>query len=287
MNSEFAYSEIDPFTVAWLRNLISQNHLPKGQILGNIYDIQKVPSTFHAFAGIGGWPFALILAGWPEDIPVWTGSCPCQPFSIAGKGKGTNDDRHLWPEWYRLIQKCRPPIIFGEQVASPAGRTWLDAVSLDLEALGYAVASADLCAASVGAPHKRQRLFFMAYSDSERCDRIGVQLQSRRSQQTNTQVVGSSKAMQLAYSNSTGSQRWSQQRNSSGERAARPDSVVGFWDDAGWLSCEDGKARPAEPGSFPLADGIPARVGRLRAYGNAIVPQVASEFIQASMELLK
>lgn len=250
MNSGFAYSEIDPFTVAWLRNLISQNHLPKGQILGNICSIQKAPSTFHAFAGIGGWPFALSLAGWPEDIPVWTGSCPCQPFSIAGKGKGTNDDRHLWPEWYRLIQKCRPPVIFGEQVASPAGRAWLDAVSLDLEALGYAVASADLCAASVGASHKRQRLFFMAYSDS------------------------------------TGLQRWPQQGNSSGERAARPSSVVGFWDDAEWLSCEDGKTRSAEPGSFPLADGIPARVGRLRAYGNAIVPQVASEFIQASMGIL-
>src|SRR5690606_329182 len=69
----------------------------------------------------------------------WTGSCPCQPFSSAGKRQGERDKRHLWPEFYRLIAECNPPVVFGEQVASPLGRKWLTGVRADLEALGYAV----------------------------------------------------------------------------------------------------------------------------------------------------
>jgi len=121
----------------------------------------------HFFAGIGGWPLALEMASWPDDAPVWTGSCPCQPFSSAGKRKGTADERHLWPEFLRLISECKPPTIFGEQVASKAGRDWLATVRTDLEALGYAVGAADLCAAGVGAPHIRQRLFWVADSGSQ------------------------------------------------------------------------------------------------------------------------
>ncbi len=117
----------------------------------------------HFFTGIAGWPLALEMAGWPVGTSIWTGSCPCQPFSSAGKRKGTDDDRHLWPEFLRLITQCLPTTIFGEQVASKAGRAWFAAVRADLEALGYSVGCADLCAASVGAPHIRQRLFWVAY----------------------------------------------------------------------------------------------------------------------------
>ena len=69
---------------------------------------------------------------------------------------------------------------------------------------------------------------------------------------------------------------------SSGDSTTNPHH--GFWSDADWLGCRDGKFRPVEPGTFPLANGIPARVGRLRGYGNAIVPKVAAEFIKAFME---
>ena len=112
----------------------------------------------HFFAGIGVWSHALRLADWPDDRPVWTGSCPCQPFSAAGARKGSDDHRHLWPEFARLIGERRPSVVFGEQVASKDGRAWLHAVRSDLEGMGYAVGAADLCAAGVGAPHIRQRL---------------------------------------------------------------------------------------------------------------------------------
>ena len=156
------YNEIDGYAVQWLLNLKQQELIANGKV--NPRDIRELEAgdvrgstQFHAFAGIGLWSYALRLAGWSDDVPVWTGSCPCQPFSVAGKRGGAGDERHLWPEWYRLIRECRPSIVFGEQVASPDGRDWLDAVSLDLEALGYAVGAADLCAAGVGAPHIRQR----------------------------------------------------------------------------------------------------------------------------------
>jgi DNA (cytosine-5)-methyltransferase 1 len=163
------YNENDPKTAAWLRALIAANLIPEGEVdersiaeikPGEIAGYDQV----HLFAGISGWSFALQLAGWPTDRPVWTGSCPCQPFSAAGKGGGEKDSRHLWPEMRRLIAECQPPICFGEQVASKAGRGWLNGVRLDLEAMGYAVGAADLCAAGVNAPHIRQRLFWVANS---------------------------------------------------------------------------------------------------------------------------
>ena len=113
----------------------------------------------HFFAGIGVWSYALRLAGWPDNRPVWTGSCPCQPFSSAGKGAGFTDERHLWPEFFRLIRECRPATVFGEQVASKDGLAWLDLVQNSLESAGYACGALDTCAAGVGAPHIRQRLY--------------------------------------------------------------------------------------------------------------------------------
>ena len=117
------------------------------------------------FAGIGGWSYALRLAGWPDDRPVWTGSCPCPSFSAAGKGKGFDDPRHLWPEFFRLIRECRPSVVFGEQVEAAIGHGWLDLVSADLQGEGYAVGAAVLGACSVGAPHQRKRLYFCAHTE--------------------------------------------------------------------------------------------------------------------------
>jgi site-specific DNA-cytosine methylase len=93
----------------------------------------------------------------------------CQPFSAAGRHKGTKDERHLWPEFYRLIKECNPPLVFGEQVASKDGRLWLGNVRKDLIGIGYEFGAADLCAAAVGAPHIRQRLYFAARRKAKGC----------------------------------------------------------------------------------------------------------------------
>ncbi len=160
------YNEFDPKAAAWLRELIKAGHIAPGDVdERSIVDIR--PSDLigytqcHFFAGIGVWSYALRRAGWPDDRPVWTGSCPCQPFSAAGKGAGFTDERHLWPHFHWLIENCRPPVVFGEQVASKDGLGWLDLVQADLEGSGYASGAVDTCAAGFGAPHIRQRLYWV------------------------------------------------------------------------------------------------------------------------------
>jgi len=161
------YNEIDPYAAQWLRNLIDAGEIPPGDVNEtpieelNADDLVRYTQC-HFFAGIGGWSLALRLAGWPDDEPVWTGSCPCQPFSVAGKGLGEDDPRHLWPAFRKLIAKCRPNVVFGEQVAGAAGLRWLSGVQADVEEDSYRLGFAELCAAGVGAPHIRQRLFWAA-----------------------------------------------------------------------------------------------------------------------------
>lgn len=171
------YNEHDPKAAAWLRELIKQGVITDGEVdERSIEDV--VPADLvrfdrcHFFAGIGVWDHALTEAGWPDSRRVWTGSCPCQPFSAAGKGAGFDDERHLWPSWFHLIDTYRRsigriPTIFGEQVASKDGLTWLDTVQTDLEAIGYATATIDFPSAGVGAPHIRQRLYFVADAEHE------------------------------------------------------------------------------------------------------------------------
>jgi len=161
------YNDNDPKACAWLRELIAAGLIPQGEVdERSITDIAPADLDgfvqCHFFAGIGGWPLALRLAGWDDARPVWTGSCPCQPFSVAGKGGGIDDERHLWPAFRWLIAQRRPAKVFGEQVASKDGRDWLSGVRLDLEAMGYAVGAADLCAAGLGSPQIRQRLWWVA-----------------------------------------------------------------------------------------------------------------------------
>ena len=163
------YNEIDPYCGQWLRNLSAAGHIAQGIVdEQSIKDIGAVDLSqydqCHFFAGLAGWSRALRLAGWPDDRKVWTGSCPCQPFSVAGKKKGKEDERHLWPDWFHLIKKWRPSVVFGEQVDAAIGYGWLDSVFDDLENEGYACASIVLPACGAGAPHLRKRLWFVAYS---------------------------------------------------------------------------------------------------------------------------
>jgi DNA (cytosine-5)-methyltransferase 1 len=149
------YNEFDPFAAQWLRNLIDAGLIPSGDVdERSIVDVRSADlagyAQCHFFAGIGGWPHALRLAGWPDDRPVWTGSCPCQPLSGAGLRKGHADERHLWPAFHDLIAERQPATVFGEQVANKDGREWYAAVQADLEAVGYACGAADLCSPGVG-----------------------------------------------------------------------------------------------------------------------------------------
>ena len=171
------YNEFDPFAAAWLRKLIEAGLIPNGEVdERSIINVQpdelRGYDQCHFFAGIGGWSHALRLAGWPDDRQIWTGSCPCQPFSVAGKGIGTSDERHLWPHFFRLIKACRPAVVMGEQVAGKAGYGWFDGVRSDLEGEGYASRAVDIPACSVNAPHIRQRLYWVASAmDNTMCGR--------------------------------------------------------------------------------------------------------------------
>jgi DNA (cytosine-5)-methyltransferase 1 len=189
------YNENDPKAAAWLRKLIKNGDIANGEVdERSITEVQPSDlngfTQIHLFAGVGGWSLALRIAGVPDDFPIWTGSCPCPPFSVAGKKKScpecqsasllphpyrtgvfaccdcghqwSADERHLWPEFHRLIQECRPAIVFGEQVAGADGELWLSGVRATLEILGYGVGAANIGAHSVGAYHQRQRLYWLA-----------------------------------------------------------------------------------------------------------------------------
>ncbi len=403
------YNEYDRRAAAWLRELIATGLIAPGDVdERSIVDVTASDlrgyTQCHFFAGIGGWSYALRLAGWEDDCPVWTGSCPCQPFSCAGKQLGEADSRHLWPEFYRLIRECKPAIVFGEQVASKAGLQWLDGVCLDLEDAGYACGASDLCAASVGAPHIRQRLFWVAYATTPgrgalhgpdipdrqaHSDRPGYdsrlaymcsngrQQGAEVSQGRESLLAGSCEAGRLEHSNRPGCEQHrqrlatppeypaaecagdacgmanpetSKRGGGDGQNNARRGHAeiggsgviggVGISDRTGrkpgepaterdgyrdttvtasrpcglgnaassglpgddgracesspsnpWanydiIPCADGKSRRIESGTFPLAHGVPGRVGLLRGYGNAIVPQVAQIFIAAAREVI-
>ena len=336
------YNEIEPFAVEWLKGLIADGQLPDGDIdTRGIADVQ--PSDLdgyadcHFFAGIGGWALALRRVG-VEGQGIWTGSCPCQPFSSAGKQKGFSDERHLWPEFHRLIAECRPAAVFGEQVASPLGRSWLATVRSEMEDLGYGVGAADLCAAGVGAPHIRQRLWWVAHGDRtgqrppiqsgssadvrHRGERIGSLYglerggavggvahsdegqRGRRTDGEECQLDGQAPGRQQGYRESESggangglgdSPRDDQRRERlSGARSGREGTIGGpvaaagsngTWARAEYIECLDGKSRPVEPGIFPLAHGVPNRVGTLRGSGNAIVPAVAEVFVRAAFDV--
>jgi len=370
------YNEIDRHAAAWLRELIKQGHIAAGDVdERSIEDVEPEDlleyTQCHFFAGIGVWSYALRQAGWPDDRTVWTGSCPCQPFSAAGKGKGFTDDRHLWPAFHWLISQCRPVVTFGEQVAGKAGETWLDLVSTDLENEGYAVGAAVTAACGFGAPHQRKRIYWVADSISNRQPQRGDAErgngtdektetgrkgnggsgytkkrgstsslvnangtrceEARESEKPNgrrgmpspgcgTGVVANADSngrgtrgndyarddgRQLDATSTDGGLADSDGRDAGTEReqrcgerinaqqpalerngeADRPGPTNGQWRAADWLGCTDGKWRPVEPGTFPLAHGASQRVGRLRGYGNAIVAPQAAAFIESFLEV--
>ncbi len=295
------YNEYDKSAAAWLRELIKAGHIAAGDVdERSIEDV--LPNDLigytqcHFFAGIGVWSYALRKAGWPDDRPVWTGSCPCQPFSAAGKGAAFDDERHLWPAFHHLIKERRPDVVFGEQVASKDGLAWIDLVLNDLEGSDYAAGAVDFCSASVGAPHIRQRLYWVAdlHSDGRQKGSEGFSaLGHGATIESDCGVIG----MANAERESDGWRGLHGPREGAcenGERPSdqpigsgidlRPGPTNGHWRDADWLFCRDGKWRPVELGSFPLVNGAPARVVQLRGFGNAINAVQAQTFVESFME---
>lgn len=264
------YNEFDKNAAAWLRELISDGLIAPGDVdERSIIDVDYRDldgyTQHHFFAGIGGWSYALRIAGWSDDARIWTASLPCQPFSAAGKGLGKADERHLLPHFLELVKQCKPDTIFGEQVERAIGHGWLDDLQATMEAEGYAIGHCVLGAHSIGAAHIRQRLYWVADSFGIECTEQG---NGRRDKEG--------------------------ARSSGGTNAHG-----GEHESIEWIYCRDNKYRPVESGLKPLVDGVSrgmvhssdprntqeARVMRLKGYGNAIVPQVAAEFIRAFMAL--
>lgn len=378
------YNELDPYAAEWLRNLVAAGHIARGDV--DERDIKDVHpddlrgyTQCHFFAGIGIWSHALRRAGWPDDRPVWTGSCPCQPYSAAGRRAGVADERHLWPHWFHLIAERKPPVVLGEQVASKDGLGWLDLVSDDLEGARYAVGASDLCAAGFSGVHIRQRLYFVGVAHHHH-----PRLEGYRQPRTVDDSAGrqaafgysaeSGVAARLADStrerrhwgeDTTGPRGWIGAKDSSytgwladangGERnrlaageRRKPDRAQTGWNqgdsgaadggengwlvdtnvpgeyrwppsgeqplrdqcdqrgqesgprDSGevdarwahvdWLLCRNPAGepswRPVEPRTFPLDHAIANRMGKLRAYGNGLDAETATQFCSAVAEAI-
>jgi DNA (cytosine-5)-methyltransferase 1 len=351
------YNEYDAKAAAWLRELIKAGLIAPGEVdERSIIDVK--PSDIrgftqcHFFAGIGGWSYALRLAGWADDRPVWTGSPPCQPFSNAGKQKAQADARHLWPVFFNFIRECKPANIFGEQVEAAIRTGWLDDLQDDLEAENYATGKIVLPACSVGGYHIRQRIWFVAERVADTKgrgdsgigrDKTSQNGENKRIGENTTRLSrhsdGCSSIIGLAESDSARWEPWQRHNQAAGHgntvategsnggvddsesfrprfrdpkdigpanaqinvfanagdcesdkpsreqpSTASADAPNSIWRNPDWLFCRDGKWRPVESGTFPLAHGVSERVGLLRGYGNAIVPQVAAEVIKAYME---
>lgn len=310
------YNEHDQFAAAWLRELIREGLIPRGEVdERSIVDVRSGDlegyTQHHFFAGIGGWPLALRLAGWDDARPVWTGSCPCQPGSAAGKRKGFADERDLWPVWLELIQERHPAVVFGEQVA--AWSAWLGRMRSDLEAVAYAVGCMPIEAASAGSHQLRDRYWFVAYDDLAVVQGQPPAGQQPRPQQDNRDCSG---ALAGADRGDGDGRSDIQGRQAQGRVAADGHGGVDVVDVAspGWgegfteaefrrwgstaavasvrgcqfIECPDGKWRALPPPRVRwLGNGISARVDKLRGFGNAIDPRPAAAFIKAADEAMK
>ena len=247
-------------------------------------------------------------------IDIITGGFPCQPFSVAGQKRGTDDDRYLWPEMFRVIREVKPQFVIGENVKGlinlQDGMVF-ETVCTDLESEGYEVRAFNIPAAGVGAPHRRERLWIVAYSNSDdgrtkhsskpqekqtrmehRSGRTGQSFKKSNSHVANSESIGSRKSRESDFekrdpssdaaqsngsgadvsdSNSKGSQRFRTQHELRKSQSEEQVSWPRRWE--------------FEPNVGRVAHGVSGRSHRLRGLGNAIVPQIAEEIGKAIMKV--
>ena len=211
-----------------------------------------------------------------EPVDLVCGGFPCQPHSISGKRKGAEDDRNLWPEFLRIVKEIRPAWVLAENVPGIVS-LYLDQVLSDLESAGYTCWPLNIPACAFNAPHIRKRIFVVAHTDSRtrshreitqggECGQVGwTQEQARR---CSCDVADASCQFRNGSDDNRGCRP--QPLSQSGDSAEETQSFGGWWS--------------SEPDVGRVAHGIPDRVDRLRALGNAVVPQIAEWIGRCIME---
>jgi len=207
-----------------------------------------------------------------DSIDIITGGYPCQPFSIAGRQKGEQDPRHLWPEYFRLVKELRPTWVIGENVSGHI-KLGLDTVIEDLESEDYSVRPFSISASSIGANHQRERIWILAHSRRSQWPRAELrgenENETRKENANQFERSSSTSEVDVANTNNERLQRQWQSRNqftprfnSSRESSEEGQRTVG----QGWWE--------SEPNMGRVAHGVPKRVDRLKSLGNSLVPQI-------------
>lgn len=244
------FVEIEPFCQAVLRK-----HWPDVPIHGDI-------KTFDAKQYAG-------------TIDLLTGGFPCQPFSVAGKRQGKGDDRHLWPAMLEVIKTVGPRWILGENVAGIV-QMELDAVLSDLEGEGYECQALVIPACALDAPHRRDRVWVVAHAATRRLRRGEASGQTGLTSFSGENVADTTRNL-LDGGRSTGQGRRFEPSNRRVDAADADSESLGRLAES-WR--QRSQWQP-EPPVGRVAHGIPRRVDRLKGLGNAIVPQVAQEILEA------
>lgn len=206
-------------------------------------------------------------------VDIIFGGFPCQPFSVAGNRKGQTDERHLFPEFSRLVGEIKPRWVVAENVVGILSLA-ADEVCSELERLGYAVGIWNYEAAAVGAPHRRARVFFVAHSTGERSN-------TRRSKCAGFERSIASIGSGSFISHSTGERREAVEHEArivgEGQGERKSCTANSASDGFDWWSVEPGVGR--------MVDGISNRVDRIRALGNAVVPAQIYPLFKAIIEI--
>jgi len=294
-NVEHTFVEIDPFCQEILKK-----HWPESEVHHDIR--QFITDTESRESGEQTKrERRKDTGGGNSKVDILTGGFPCQPFSQAGKRKGTSDDRYLWPEMFRVIQLYQPQWVIAENVRGLT--TWnegmvLEQVCTDLESEGYEVQPLIIPACSVNASHRRERVWIIAHSLNSRQGRTQPEVARTSDSIPQKHRAQHSAAGELERTNSdrendglttnSRSQRWERGSEDQSERTSNNDQRQGWpdwsrdWQEVAFATCNDG-----------VDDRIPRKLGNttisfarwrreaLKAYGNAIVPQVAMEIMEA------
>jgi len=229
-----------------------------------------------------------------EPVDILTGGFPCQPYSVAGKQKGTNDDRYLWPEMFRVIKEVKPTFIVAENVRGliniQDGMVF-ETVCSDLESEGFEIQTFIIPAAGVGAPHKRERVWIVGYSkyngsltskierrDNKINDRAeegeNTTLQPERTSRSGNNVTMENSGCELYERSSIRGKDEDETRKEITNQHQRSSSTS-------WRSWE------FEPDVGRVANGVPGRAHRLRGLGNAIIPKIAEEIGRSIWKITK